>query len=305
MPTRLHTSARQESAKAAEARIRAHAPEGAARGLREVACDAMPTPDLVIAASFVAEHRETITAIVTVVVAFVVARFVDRAIARRGRKWGEVVSGRPLSAVADTRLQLVRRLIFALIIVIGIALALAQFPAVKRVATGLLASSALLGLVVGFAARQTLANAIAGIVIAITQPIRIGDLVTFEDETGEVEDIRLAYTYIHLDNGQRLIVPNESLAQSSVHNHTVVDPRVNVEIEVWLPPGGDATRALELLAAEEGVEARVSAIDHEGITIVVSKWAQNARERGGVAARLRKESLQRLRDAGLSSVPTG
>ena len=265
----------------------------------------MPTPDLVIAASFVAEHRETITAIVTVVVAFAIARFVDRAIARRGRKLGEVVAGRPLSAVADTRLQLVRRLIFALIIVIGIALALAQFPAVKRVATGLLASSALLGLVVGFAARQTLANAIAGIVIAITQPIRIGDLITFEDETGEVEDIRLAYTYIHLDNGQRLIVPNESLAQSSVHNHTVVDPRVNVEIEVWLPPGGDATRALELLTAEEGVEARVSAVDHEGITLVVSRWAQNARERGGVAARLRKESLQRLRDAGLSSVPTG
>ena len=139
--------------------------------------------------------------------------------------------------MADTRLRLVRRLIFFLIIVIGIALALAQFPAVKRVATGLLASTALLGLVVGFAARQTLANVIAGIVIAITQPIRVGDLVTFEDETGEVEDIRLAYTYIHLDNGQRLIVPNEALAQSSVHNHTVVDPRVNVEIDVWLPTG--------------------------------------------------------------------
>ena len=72
-----------------------------------------------------------------------------------------------------------------------------------------------------------------------------------------MEDIRLAYTYIRLDNGQRLIVPNEALAQSSVHNHTVVDPRVKVEIDVWLPPGGDATRALELLAADDGVEARI------------------------------------------------
>jgi hypothetical protein len=53
------------------------------------------------------------------------------------------------------------------------------------------------------------------------------------------------------------------------------------------------------------VDARVSAVDHEGITLVVSSWAENARERGGVAARLRKESLERLRDAGLSSVPTG
>ncbi len=265
----------------------------------------MPAPDLVIADSFVVQHRETITAIATVVVAVVVARLVDRAVARRGRALGEVVAGRPLSAVADTRLQLVRRLIFVLIIVLGIALALAQFPAVKRVATGLLASSALLGLVVGFAARQTLANAIAGIVIAITQPIRIGDLITFEDETGEVEDIRLAYTYIHLDNGQRLIVPNEALAQSSVHNHTVVDPRVKVEVSVWLPPGGDATAALKLLAADEGVEARIGEVDPEGITVVVSSWAESARERGGLAAGLRKESLERLRAAGLSSVPTG
>ena len=59
----------------------------------------------------------------------------------------------------------------------------------------------MLGLVVGFAARQTLANAIAGILLAITQPIRIGDLVTFEDETGEVEDVRLTYTYMRLDDG--------------------------------------------------------------------------------------------------------
>jgi small-conductance mechanosensitive channel len=258
-----------------------------------------------MAASFLDAHKEVITAIGTVVLAFVCARLLDRALARRGRKLSEAVAGRPLSAVADTRLQLVRRLLFALIIVVGIALALAQFPAVKRVATGLLASSALLGLVVGFAARQTLANAIAGIMLAITQPIRIGDLVTFEDETGEVEDMRLSYTTIRLDNGQRLIVPNESLAQSAVHNHTVVDPRVRVEVEVWLPPGGDATRALELLSADEGVEARISAVDHEGITLVVAAWAETARARGGVGARLRKESLQRLRDAGLSSVSTG
>ena len=70
----------------------------------------------------------------------------------------------------------------------------------------------MLGLVVGFAARQTLANGIAGILLAITQPIRIGDLVTFEDETGEVEDVQLTYTYIRLDDGGRLIVPNERLA---------------------------------------------------------------------------------------------
>src|SRR5215216_7530767 len=149
-----------------------------------------------------------------------------------------------ISAVATTRLRLVRRLIFAVIVLIGVAVAVSFLDPVKQLATGLLASSAVLGIVVGFAARQTLANAIAGILLAITQPIRIGDLVTFEDETGEVEDVQLTYTYIRLDDGRRLVVPNERLAASSIQNHTMVDPRVRVEVSVWLPPGADLDRAL-------------------------------------------------------------
>lgn len=249
-------------------------------------------------------YDNEITAVATVVAALVVARIADRALARRGRRLGEAVARGQLSAVTDTRLRLVRRLIFATIIVLGLALALAQFPAVKQVAAGVLASSALLGLVVGFAARQTLANAIAGVLLAITQPIRIGDLVTFEEQTGEVEDVRLTYTYIHLDDGRRLIVPNERLAQSSILNHTVVDPQVQVEVSVWLGPGADASRALELLAELPDVEVRVAEVDPEGIRLALSAWAL-ARERGGVAARLRKDSLQRLRDASLSLDSSG
>ena len=182
-----------------------------------------------------------------------------------------------------------RRLIFATIIVLGIGLALAQFDGVRRVATGILASSAVLGLVVGFAARQTLANAIAGILLAITQPIRLGDLVTFQEETGEVEDIRLTYTYLRLDDGRRLVIPNEQLAQSPLVNHTVVDPRVQVGVDVWLPPGADTDRALELLAEEDGVDASVAEVTVEGIRLRATTWAEtagaSAGRRGGAPAR--------------------
>lgn len=259
----------------------------------------MPATDPITFASSLGDYGNEITAVATVVFAFVLAKVLDQALVRRGRKLGEAVAGRQLSAVADTRLRLVRRLLFATIVVIGLALAMAQFPSVKRVATGVLASSAVLGLVVGFAARQTLANAIAGVLLAITQPIRIGDLVTFEGETGEVEDVRLTYTYIHLDDGRRLVVPNERLAQSPIANHTVVDPQVQVEVSVWLEPGADATRALEVLSQAEDADVRVAEVDKDGIRLTVTTWSL-ARERGGVAARLRKESLQRLRDASLS-----
>ena len=241
---------------------------------------------------------DVVSAIVTVIVAFVVAEVVDRTLARRG---GKLTEG--LSPVANTRLRLVRRLIFAVILLIGAMLALSQFEDVKRIATGLLASSAVLGLVVGFAARQTLANGIAGILLAITQPIRIGDLVTFEGETGTVEDVRLTYTFIRKANDTRMVVPNELLAQSTIENHTIVDPRVRVEVELWLPPYADATRALDVLARQADLDVEIAQVDKDGIKLVAATWADSARERGGVAARVRASTLEALRNDGLAFSP--
>src|SRR3954464_4045071 len=219
-------------------------------------------------ASFLGDHGDEVKAVVTVVVAIVVAQLVDRALVQRGRRLSQAVGVGDLSPVAVTRLRLVRRLVSAAIIVLGISIALLSFPHIQRVAAGLRASSGVLGLVVGFAARQTLANAIAGVLLAISQPIRIGDLVTFEGDTGEVEDIRLTYTYIRLDDGRRLIVPNDRLAQSSVENHTILDPRVQVEASVWLPPTADLDRALELVVDEaREITASVAEMDKEGVRL--------------------------------------
>jgi small-conductance mechanosensitive channel len=239
----------------------------------------------------------------SVVVAFVLAEVVDRILSSRGKRLTTAVAGGELSPVATTRLRLLRRLIFALIILIGIAVALSQFDSVRGIATGILASSAVLGLVIGFAARQTLANGIAGILLAITQPIRIGDLVTFEGETGEVEDMKLSYTYIRLDHGPRLVIPNERLAASSVQNHTVVDPRLQVEVSVWLPPHADLDRALELIADEgREIDAAVAEIDKEGVRLSATTWTTSPGERGKIAADLRLRWLRSLREHGLSSV---
>ena len=239
-------------------------------------------------------------------IAFVIAELVDRALSRRGRE-----AHRARSPAAScrrsptTRLRLVRRLIFARDHRDRHrAGRLPSSTSVQRVATGILASSAVLGLVVGFAARQTLANGIAGILLAITQPIRIGDLVTFEDETGEVEDVRLTYTYIRLDDGRRLIVPNERLAQSSIENHTIVDPRVQVEVSVWLPPSADLDRALELIEAEEdGVSARRRRGRQGGRAPERHDLGRRApaRARRASPRELRRRWLRLLREHGLSS----
>jgi small-conductance mechanosensitive channel len=255
----------------------------------------MPAAIVPVAAGFWTDHRDAITAAATVLAAVALALLVDRALVRRGVKLAGLVRGSEgeLSAVADTRLRLLRRLIFVGILVIGVALGLLQFAAVKRAAAGVLASSAVVGLVVGFAARQTLANAVAGILLAITQPIRIGDLVEFQGQTGVVEDVRLTYTYLRGEDGRRIIVPNEQLASSTIENFTIMDPQVEVEVTIGLPLDADPARALEALS--ELGEVEVSAVEKDGYQITVRTHADHPLDKRQVAARIRAACVERLR----------
>ena len=97
---------------------------------------------------------------------------------------------------------------------------LAQFTELRRLATGILASTALVGLIIGFAAQNTISNVIAGVLIAVTQPIRIGDRVGFEEREGRVTDITLSYTYVDPGDGSSIVIPNQLLVKGIVHNHS-------------------------------------------------------------------------------------
>jgi len=102
-------------------------------------------------------------------------------------------------------------------------LALSQFTNLQRLATGVLASTAVVGLVIGFAAQHTIANMVAGVQIAVSQPIRIGDLITFEKTEGRVTDITLSYTYVDPGDGSSVVIPNQLLVEGIVHNHSTGD----------------------------------------------------------------------------------
>jgi small conductance mechanosensitive channel len=146
-------------------------------------------PATILAAeTFLDRYGNAITAALTLLLALGLLVVVHRALRGRGRRLVEALGGEDLSPVADTRLRFLRRAVEAVIVVIGVALAVAQFTELDRLASTVLASSAIAAAVIGFAARQVLANAIAGMVLAVTQPLRIGDLVTFEDQTGTVEE---------------------------------------------------------------------------------------------------------------------
>jgi small conductance mechanosensitive channel len=113
-----------------------------------------------------------------------------------------------------------------------------------------LASTAILGLVLGLAAQKTLSNFVAGILIAIAQPLRLGDLVTVGDQTGRVEEIGLTYTFIRLSDGARLVIPNDKLASDTIRNSTIRSVDTVAEIKVQVPLAQDVAAAVDALREE-------------------------------------------------------
>jgi small-conductance mechanosensitive channel len=252
--------------------------------------------------SFWHDHGDEISAAITLIVTVVVAFLVDRLIIGRGMRAAER-STTGVSRAAQTRLRVIRRLVFVIILVIGIALALSQFAQIKRLATGILASSAVLGLVVGLAARQTLGNMVAGVMLAVSQPIRIGDRITFEEVTGRVDDLSLSYTYIDPGDGDLAVIPNEKIVSGTVYNHSTGDRGAPVTASAWVPPDTDITEATATLKSAAGADAvRVAEWTPEGIRLEVKLKPDRDRTRvGDEEAALRERVQKALQGSGLLS----
>jgi len=132
----------------------------------------------------------------------------------------------PVSQVSrsrKTRLRFLRRLIVLTVVLVLAGVAIGQFTELERVATAILASTAVLAAIVGFAAQHTIANVIAGVMLAISQPVRIGDRICFEEVEGRVVDITLAYTYVNPGDGSSVVIPNQMLVEGIVHNLSTED----------------------------------------------------------------------------------
>lgn len=248
-----------------------------------------------LASSLINKNAEIITAVGVIVAALVIVWLIDRALNR----WAAKVSGgRELSRATHTRLKFARRALEALVIAVALAIALGEFNALDSLGKTILASSAITAAIVGFAARQTIANAIAGLMIAVSQPVRIGDLVTVEAQTGTVEDIGLVYTWLRTASDARVLVPNERLASAVVRNDTIRSPNIGTEATVWIEPSTDTDAAL---AALDGVGSavRISAMTADGIELTIVGDPVHPADRVGHEAELRAKALGALHAAAL------
>lgn len=249
------------------------------------------------AVTWIAGAAAAVTVLVTIAAAWLVDVLMRGAEKRLATREGVAM----LDAAGHTRLRVVRRLVFALIITTGFFLALLQFDSFDRLASAALASGALISAVVGFAARDSIGNAISGISLAVTQPIRVGDLIAVGDLHGAVEDVTLTATWVRTADGARTIVPNQVITGGGVRNDSIGREPITPSASVWIDPAADEAAALTLLASlPQAAGAAVEEAAVDGLRIGVTGVAVPAALRATTESDLRAAALAALRGAGIA-----
>jgi small-conductance mechanosensitive channel len=232
----------------------------------------------------------------------VIAAVIFAAVVLFARAIDWLLRRRTLTPESATRYRVFRRMIIVVILVVGLFSALLAIPEVRAVAGALLASTAVLGIILGFAAQKTLGNFIAGLLIALAQPVRIGDRVEYDGAQGVVEEIGLTYTFIRAVDRRRIVVPNEKLASDTIVNASIRSRETFAEISVPVPLAADLDAALDALredvAGERDASVYVSALaDPATVTLRAAASDDLAAER--LEHELRLRAHRRLRALGV------
>ena len=236
---------------------------------------------------------------VVLLATLVAVRIADRMIAKRLELRPETL----------TVYRVIRRSVFAVIVTVGVLSALLVIPSVRAVAGSILASSAVIALVVGLAAQTTLSNFVAGILVAFAQPLRLGDSVAVAGAAGTVQQIGLTYTVIRAADGARYYVPNAKLASDTIRNATIAGAEHLAAVRVSVPLSADLDRVIELLLDEarrlpetmqrKEPNVHVSQLDATGAVVTIELWARTAGEAADLSSTLRRAAVERLKSEGV------
>jgi small-conductance mechanosensitive channel len=234
-----------------------------------------------------------------VVLALLAAKLIDRALVRR-------LDLRPETM---TRYSVIRRTVVAAVVVVGLLSALLVIPEVQAAAGSILASSAVIALIIGFAAQSTLSNVIAGILISFTQPIRLGDQVEVGSAVGTVEEIGLIYTLIRAPDGPRYYVPNTRMASDTIRNSTLHSFEHRAQVTIPVPLGTDLRRVRDILVEEarkapeampdKNPVATLSQLEATSAVFTLEAWAKSTSQAAKLAASVRSSAYERLRTEGI------
>jgi len=192
--------------------------------------------------------RHLVIIAVLAVLAWLAVRAI-RALERRVlREYPVDVSDNLLARRVQTQARVISRVAQGAVILVAIALALMTFPAVRELGTTLLASAGVIGLVAGIAAKPVFGNLIAGLQIALAQPIRLDDVVIVQGEWGRVEEINSTNVVVRIWDERRMVVPLQWFIENPFENWTRTTSQLLGTAYLWLDyrtPMADVREALE------------------------------------------------------------
>jgi small-conductance mechanosensitive channel len=211
-----------------------------------------------------------------------------------------------------TQVSILKRTAEVIVILITAGAVLMTFPTVQHVGVSLFASAGAAGLVLGFAARPILVNLIAGIQIALTQPIRIDDVVIVEGEWGWIEEITSTYVVVRIWDLRRLIVPLSYFIEKPFQNWTRESARI-IGVVTWkldyrAPVEEMRAKLDEFLNGNrlwDGKVANVQVVDAETSTITVRALmsASNSPAAWDLRCEIREKMLSWLKEAHPDALP--
>jgi small-conductance mechanosensitive channel len=213
-----------------------------------------------------------------------------------------------VAARRRTTFSILLRVAVALVALIGVWVVLSKFPATQEVARAFLASSAVLAVVAGLALTTPLGNLGSGLMLAFSQPVRLGDRITVGEQTGVVDEITLSYTALQTDEGRRVFVPNREMVSSVLVNNSVADPRrlVIVQLPVRLESHLGEARRITSEAVRHvdsgdvlAYEVRVGTLTEKTAWLDVVAYAPPGTDVPKVASEIRERALAALGEAGL------
>ncbi len=199
-----------------------------------------------------------------------------------------------------TRIQVLRKIAMVLITVFAIAAVLMLFDEVRDLGRSILASAGVAGIILGLAAQRSLGNLFAGLQIALTQPVRIGDQIKIQDEVGFVEEITLTYVVVRIWDLRRLIVPLSYLIEQPVQNWTrnssnLLSP-VGIRVDFSFPVDTFRTYMKEVIAQspfwdKKTFNVQVTSSDQQSMEVRVLGSADTPGNSGNLQCELREKMI--------------
>lgn len=183
-----------------------------------------------------------------------------------------------------TNYKFLRHTLSAVIYLVGFGLAIYTIPALKSIATSILAGAGIMAVAIGFASQAALSNIISGLFIVIYKPFGVNDRIDVNNLAGIVEDITLRHTVIRNFENQRIIIPNSIISAEVIVNSDLIDERICKHIVMGISYESDIDKARSIIQEEalkhpfciDARQAEEMETNPDQVAVRVVEWAESS-----------------------------